>query len=262
MTTIDLIIPVFNEEKRLQKTFEALNSFAPQKGLKIQKVIFVNDGSTDNTLKLIKTTKIKFKKHVISYSQNQGKGYAVKQGLLAAQSDYALFFDADMSTPLTEIKKFLPYIKKGCPIIIGTRKNGHSTVIVHQPFVREHLGRIFTRLSQIILGTSVTDFTCGFKAFSKEAYSVIAPLMQINRWGYDSEIIFIAQKHQLPIQEKSVTWSDEPNTKVKLLKDVFRSLNELFQIRLNYLKGNYEQTNTKKTCHFPYNRTLPTETTS
>jgi len=238
-TTIDFIIPVYNESKRLESTISALNSFISPKSLKINKVIFVNDGSTDNTFSLLKSAKIKFAKKIVSYSQNKGKGYAIKQGFLAAKSDYTLFFDADMSTPLTEISKFIPFINKNAPVILGTRKNGHSTVIKHQPWLRENLGKCFTLLSRIILDTRVTDFTCGFKAFSRPVYQIIGPLMAINRWGFDSEIIFLASRLNFPIQEKSVTWSDEPNTKVNLLKDIYRSFSELIKIRLNQAKGLY-----------------------
>ncbi|MBU1089076.1 glycosyltransferase, partial [Patescibacteria group bacterium] len=194
MITINFVIPAYNEQKRLEKTFKALNSFRPPKGIKITKVIFVNDGSTDSTLKILKNTKLKFSKKIISYSQNQGKGYAIKQGFLSANADYALFFDTDMSTPISELKKILPLLKQNIPVIIGTRKNGQSTVTTPQPIYRQILGRCFTYLSNIILNTWVTDFTCGFKAFSRQAYQSIAPLMTINGWSFDSEILFLANK--------------------------------------------------------------------
>lgn len=242
MTTVDLIIPVYNEEKRLKLTFQALNSFTPPRGIRINKIIFINDGSTDYTLQKLKNARLKFSKKILSYSHNQGKGAAIKLGFLNATADYALFFDADMSTPLTELTKFIPFIRQNIPIIIGTRKNGHSTVTVHQPWIREHLGRVFTLLSQVILNTWVTDFTCGFKAFSRPAYTTIAPLMTINRWGFDSEIIFLGKIFSFPIQEKSLIWANNSASKVNLLKDIYRSLKELFQIRLNHLSGLYQST--------------------
>jgi len=235
MITINFIIPVYNEEKRLNICFRALDSFIPPKKIQISKVIFVNDGSTDNTLNILKNTKIKFPKKIISYSTNKGKGYAVKTGLLKSKSDYSLLFDADISTPLSEIKKFVPFFKKNIPVIIGTRKNSHSTVTIHQPFIRENMGKAFTLLSNIILNTSVTDFTCGFKALSYEAIKIIAPKMTINRWCYDSEILFLAKNNNLTIQEKPVTWANEKNTKVNLIKDSIRSFYELILIRINHL---------------------------
>ena len=240
MTTLDIIIPVYNESSRLKLTFQALNSFVPPRGIKVNKVIFVNDGSTDNTLVKIKNVHLKYSKKVVTYSHNQGKGAAIKLGFLNATADYALFMDADMSTPITEFSKLMPFIRQNIPVIIGTRKNGHSTVTVHQPWVREHLGKVFTLLSQIILNTWVTDFTCGFKVFSRPAYTTIAPMMTINRWGFDSEIIFLAKIFNFSIQEKSLSWADHPASKVNLFKDIYRSFTELFQIRLNHLSGVYQ----------------------
>lgn len=243
MKTIDFIIPVYNEQARLKLTFQALNSFIPPHGLTVNKVIFVNDGSSDATLKLVRRTPLQFRKRIVTYSHNQGKGSAIKLGFLNATADYALFFDADMSTPLTELSKFMPFIRENIPVIIGTRKNGHSTVTIHQPLVREKLGKVFTFLSQLILNTWVTDFTCGFKAFSRPAYTTIAPLMTINRWGFDSEIIFLAKIYNFTIQEKALIWADNRNSRVNIFKDSYRSFMDLFQIRLNHLFGRYQLNN-------------------
>jgi dolichyl-phosphate beta-glucosyltransferase len=236
MKTISFIIPVYNEEQRLSKTFSALNSFVVPEALKLQEVIFVNDGSNDNTKTIIQASKLKIGKklkakvRIISYSKNQGKGYAVKQGMLASDSDYTLFFDADISTPLSELNKFMPFILNDVDVIIGTRKNGQSTVLVHQPKLREFLGKGFTLLTQKILGLSVSDFTCGFKAFSRQAKNQIFGKSIIKTWGYDAEIVFLADKYKLSIAEKSVIWSNDKNTKVKLYKAVPQTFLELFLI--------------------------------
>lgn len=249
MKTISFIIPVYNEEKRLGKTFSALRNLVMPEGYKLEAVIFVDDGSTDATASMIKKyhgqpkqkardtrgtldtrdTSIK----LISYSTNRGKGHAVKQGMLASKSDYSLFFDADMSTPLTQLKKFVPFMEKGFDVIVGTRKNGHSTVIKHQPYIREKLGKGFTLMTQIALNSrQVTDFTCGFKAFSKKATQSIFPRCIIDRWGYDAEIIFLAQKLKLTLVEKSVIWTNDERTKVKLSKAIPQTLSELLKIRM------------------------------
>lgn len=238
-TSISIVIPVYNEQKRLHKAFTALNSLRPSKSYKISEVIFVNDGSTDNSLKLLKSTPIKFKKTIISYRTNKGKGYAVRQGMLASKAAYTLLTDADIATPLTEINKFLPYIKAGIDVVIGTRKNGHSTVTIHQPWIRENMGKVFTFLSRIILDVNVTDFTCGFKAFKKEAKNQIFKRAKIDRWGYDSEILFLAHKLSYNMVERSVIWADQKNTKVNLLKDSINSFKELLQIRFLYHSGAY-----------------------
>ena len=169
-----------------------------------------------------------------------GKGFAVRKGMLASTADYSLLTDADIATPLTEINKFLPFIKAGLDVVVGTRKNGHSTVTVHQPLLRENMGKVFTALSRLVLGVNVTDFTCGFKVFKKEARTAIFKRAVINRWGYDSEILFLAHKLGYNMVERSVAWADQKNTKVKLLVDTFNSLKELLEIRLNYFSGKYK----------------------
>src|SRR3990167_797004 len=180
MKTISIVIPVYNEEDRLEKTFKVLKAFVVPHGLKLEKIIFVDDGSTDGTkIRIEKFIEESVKIHLISYKQNRGKGHAISAGMKMSISDYTLFLDADMSTDIGEVRKFLPAMRNNVPIIIGTRKNGHSTVVRHQPFIRETLGKGFTLLSNIILNTWVTDFTCGFKAFKREAKNIIFPKLKI-----------------------------------------------------------------------------------
>lgn len=239
MKTISFVIPFYNEEKRILKTISALKKGFNFNGLKLEKVIFVNDGSKDKTARIISSfkkqleKKLKAKIKIISYSKNQGKGYAIKKGMLTSNSDYTLMFDVDMSTPLNQIKKFIPYFEKNIDVIIGTRKNGKSTVIKHQPLYRELLGKGFTLITNIILNVWVTDFTCGFKAFSKYAKNRIFENTKINRWAYDAEVLYLAKKMNLEIIEVPVLWKNDPLTKVNLIKDLPETLKDLFKIRFN-----------------------------
>ncbi len=245
---LSLVIPVYNESHRLASTLAILNSWQAPTDLKIDKVIFVNDGSTDTSLKILKSSKINFPKKIISYDLNRGKGNAIRRGLLTSTSDYTLIMDADLATPLSQLERFIPDMKKATDVIIGTRKNGHSTVTVHQPFVREHLGRVYTRLTQLILGVPITDFTCGFKAFSQKAIENISPRSFINRWSYDSELLFLAYRFNLSIHEVAVVWADQAGTRVNLLRDSISSFADLLKIRLNYLFGNYQIAPEKSSC--------------
>ncbi|MBN1462697.1 MAG: glycosyltransferase family 2 protein [Paludibacteraceae bacterium] len=250
--TITFLIPLYNEEKRLGKTITALVNAVIPAELKLEKIIFVNDGSTDNTAEMVNDYKSIIKSatgakvHLVSYEKNMGKGYAIKTGMKCSDSDYTLFFDADMATPISELEKFIPFMKREDAVIVGTRKNGKSTVVKHQPKYRELLGRMYTLLSQTILNTWVTDFTCGFKAFSREAKVDIFTRSMIDRWGYDSEILFLAKKLGYKITEKAVTWTDDRNTKVKLSSAVFTSLYELLKIRFYELTGKYNISYAKK----------------
>jgi dolichyl-phosphate beta-glucosyltransferase len=244
--TLSLVIPVYNESARLSKTFGALTKTDIPWGIfTLEEIIFVNDGSKDNTAAIIKAERPQLQKltnakvRLISYKKNRGKGHAVKVGMLASKSDYTLMMDADMSTPMTELARFQYSARKNRPVIIGTRKSKVVRVEKEQPWLRRNLGRVFTLLSQISLNVWVTDFTCGFKMFNYQATQQIFNRSQIERWGYDSEILFLAKNLGYPIKEISVRWRNDERSRVNIIKDAWRSLTELGQIRYLQVAGRY-----------------------
>lgn len=234
---LSIIIPIYNEEKRINNLEKIISYFKKQKYS--QEIILVNDGSADKTLKTLKSLKYQSKFKLLSYPQNFGKGYAIKTGMQEAAGKYRLFLDIDLSTPVDEVEKILPYLEK-FDIVIGSRKMKSSNLITRQPLVREFLGKIFTSLSQIVLQLKITDFTCGFKCFSQKAAEEIFSRQTINRWGFDSEILYIGKKRKFSIKEIPVTWTDDPRTKVKFPQDIINSLKELLMIRINSYIGLYK----------------------
>lgn len=245
MITLSIIIPIYNEEDRLPKTFEALLELVLPRGIKLDKIIFVNDGSKDNSVLKIKKASIRLERllrtkiEIISDACNHGKGFAVRSGMMRSNSDYTLFSDADMSTPFDELQKFRFWMKAGYDVIIGTRKNGQSTILRNQPIYRQILGKVFTFLSNIILGTWISDFTCGFKLFSKNAKDKIFASQTVIGWGFDAEILYIASKLPLKFQEIPVVWSNDSRSKVMIFKDAPKTLYDLFKIRIHALTGTY-----------------------
>ncbi|MFH2062096.1 MAG: glycosyltransferase [Candidatus Beckwithbacteria bacterium] len=230
---LSLVIPVYNEEKRLDKALKIckdyLNKFPDWE------FIFVNDGSTDKTEEMIKNAGFR----VISYKKNQGKGCALKQGVKLATKPLTLITDIDFSTPLTELPKLYGEIESGFKMVIGSRKTKGSVVTKHQPKLREWLGTRFTDLSNVWLGLKVSDFTCGFKLFKTDTAKEIFDKQRIKRWGYDAEIVFIANKLGVNIKEVPVVWGNDNRTRVNLGKDILRSLIDLVMIRFNDLAGRY-----------------------
>lgn len=230
MKSLSVVIPLYNEQDRvgnLSKVFTYL------KKLKFKsEVILVNDGSTDETLNKLKILSKKHKFSIINYSQNRGKGYAIRRGVIAAKKDHILFIDIDLSTPIEEFDKFTEILDFK-NILIGSRRRSDSTIKKRQSIVRENLGRIFTYLSSVILGLKVSDFTCGFKCFPTKVAQRIFKKQRIERWGFDPEILFLAQKLGLGIKEIPVVWSNDTKSKVSLPKDIFESLSDLFKIRYN-----------------------------
>ena len=234
---LSIIVPAYNESKRIHNLDDILRYLGKLK--ESWELIVVNDGSQDDTLQKLESFKRKSNFKVISYATNRGKGYAVKAGMLAASGKFRLFCDIDLSTPIEEIRKFKPFLEKA-DVVIGTRKLKGAKVILHQSFLREYLGKGFTLLSQLILNTWVSDFTCGFKCFSGPASEKIFNKTRIFRWGFDSEVLFLAKKYKLMTIEVPVIWKNDPQTRVRFPRDLINSFGELIAIRYyDWVKGFY-----------------------
>ena len=236
---LSIVIPAYNEEKRIGETLQKILEFIATKSFPAE-ILVVDDGSVDGTVDVVNSfSNEKIPLKVISYEKNRGKGYAIKTGMLAAGGEYALFTDADMSTPVEMLERFEPHMKEGVEVIIGTRKTAGAYVGKHQPLYRENMGKVFTWLSNRLLGLDTSDFTCGFKCFHRRTIEPVFGSQRISGWGYDTEIIFIARRKGFRIQEIPVSWFNDEATRVKLWKNVFTCLSELYQIRNNNRKGLY-----------------------
>lgn len=232
-----IIVPCYNESKRVDNIVKILQYL--RRLDKPWELVVVDDGSTDDTLDKLKSLKKKSDFKLINYRNNRGKGYAVKTGMLAAVGEFRLFMDIDLSTPIEEIEKFSQFVDQ-YDVVIGTRKVNGARVVVHQPILREYLGVIFTLLSQLILNTWVSDFTCGFKCFSREASQRIFRKTKVFRWGFDSEALFLAKKYRFSIKEVPVVWKNDPRTRVRFPRDIVNSFAELLAIRyFDWVKGSY-----------------------
>ncbi|OGM21760.1 hypothetical protein A2714_02695 [Candidatus Woesebacteria bacterium RIFCSPHIGHO2_01_FULL_38_9] len=236
---LSVIIPVYNEEKRI-KNLKKIDRFL-QSFKYTSEIVLVNDGSNDKTEEILLKISLKTPLKIISYDKNMGKGHAVKKGMLKARGLYLLFMDVDLSTSPSDLPKFLKRIKE-YDVVIGSRKIEGANVFNRQSFVRESLGKSFTLLSRRTLGLDISDFTCGFKCFTKDAALNIFNKVTIDRWGFDPEVLFIANKLGYRILEIPVKWRNDPNTKVRFPQDIIRSLRDLIKIRANSIKGVYSKT--------------------
>ncbi len=238
--TLSVVIPLYNEAGRFDKAKEFIEKFIETQRFfgKID-LIFVNDGSTDGTFESIKKFSERHNATVLSYEKNRGKGYAIRAGMASANGDYALFMDADMSTEPEEIEKFMTEIKKGTSVIIGSRRSKGSKVLIPQPLHRITMGMVFTSLANIIMGMRVPDFTCGFKCFSRRAREEIFSKSLINRWSFDTEILFLAKLKGFEISAVPVTWKNDSITTVRLWRDAIESFFDLIKIRWYYALGHY-----------------------
>ena len=233
---ISLIIPIFNEEKRIHN-LDVLWDYIKNKTY-IKELILVNDGSTDMTAILLRVFQKKSKCKIISYRKNKGKGHAIMKGTLFARGTHVVFMDVDLSTPpkmLGELKKII----QRSDIIVGTRKNDKAVLLQRQTAIREGMGRFFTSISQKILGVNISDFTCGFKCYKRNASKKIFTKQRINRWAFDAESLFLAQKYGFSISEFPVEWRDVRGTKVRFPQDAIQSFLDLVQIRINDILEKY-----------------------
>lgn len=244
MSSIDLsiVIPAYNEEGKIISCLEKVTAYC-QDALANWKVevIVINDGSTDRTGKLVRDyAKKKDNLKIVTYEKNRGKGYAVNRGVQEAEGEYILFMDVDLATPIEEFDKFLPKLKTSCDVIIGTRRVKASELEVRQPFYREFMGKVFYYLSLIILHLSVSDVTCGFKLFSQEAAQKIFPKQKLWDWSFDAEILFLTRLHGFEICEVPVRWRDDPDSRVRVVRDALRAVQGLWRIKRNYWHRKYE----------------------
>lgn len=236
---LSVVVPLFNENSRLEDGFIHYYSYLKQQKYKWE-LIFVNDGSTDNTLILL----YKIKKNipgitVLSYPENKGKGFAICQGIQKAKGDYILFADIDHSVAIETIESFFNYFNKGCSVVIGSRRVKGSIIAIHQNPLRESLGRGFTALVNMLIYPKITDATCGFKAFKNKIAKRIFQKVTIYSWAFDAEALFICRKLKIELVQAPVTWSNARGSKVSLLKDVLSSLKGIVKIRINDLIGKY-----------------------
>ena len=236
---LSIIIPLYNEERRLHNTFAAIERCTASFG-KAFEVVFVDDGSTDRSVELVRVFMARFPHaRLVWHNRNKGKGAAVRTGILAARGKRRLFMDADMATDLTEFIKFVPSLNTGAQVCIGNRRMAGAEVLVRQPWLREAMGGAYTALANFFTGAGVSDFTCGFKCFSAEAAVEIFSRSVIARWSYDAEILFLAHRLGYAIKEVPVVWKNDGATRVRLWKDAPRAFFDLFYIRARSLLGRY-----------------------
>jgi len=237
---LSVVIPAYNEAERIGATILALGDYFARQTYAWELVV-VDDGSNDNTIEVVENAyDSKYGNlRIIRGELNRGKGHAVKSGMLAAKGEFVLFMDADMSTPISELDRFLPLLLNGHNVVIGSRKTKGAAVLVKQPWYRQKMGAAFTKLVRRSLGLRVTDVTCGFKCFHQKAAREIFSRQRLVDWSFDAEILFIAKKLGYQIREVPVEWSDVEGTRVRLRRDVIKTLLGLREIRLNNAEGHY-----------------------
>ena len=230
-TGISIILPAYNEEKRIKRTISDLRSYLKSKKY-LYEIIVADDGSTDRTINVLKDM-LASDLRIITITRS-GKGTAVKEGVLSANYEYVFFMDADLSTDVGEITKFINIFKKekDLGVIIGSRYLPNGSVIIQPPF-RNFVGKTFSFVKSKLLGINFYDSQCGFKAFRLDVGKKIFSKSVIKGFSFDVEILYIALLNNIKVKEVSVEWRHKPGGHVNIIADSIPMLIELFQIFLN-----------------------------
>jgi glycosyltransferase involved in cell wall biosynthesis len=236
-----IVIPAFNESARIGRTLERVLDCVAKCGWDAE-VLVVDDGSTDDTVEVIKSCMGRYDRlHLIKNQRNCGKGYSVRNGLLQAAGDIVMFTDADLSAPMEEAERLFAAIDAGADVAIGSRWLDRQKQTIHQPLYRRFFGRCYNWLTRKVMGLPFKDTQCGFKAFRREAAQVVFRLQTIERWGFDPEILFIARKLKYKTVEVPVTWGHDERSRLSYLRDGSQMLKEMAEIRSNFVRGRYDQ---------------------
>lgn len=233
---MSIILPAYNEENRLGPTLTRIGEYLDTKEWTAE-IIVVDDGSKDGTVDLVEEWMKKDERiKLVRNPENKGKGFSVRNGMLRAKGRYRLFSDSDLSTPIEELDKLLSYIGGRTDVTIGSRSIEGSDVQVSQALYRMLMGRIFNLIVRILFQTKMRDTQCGFKLFTRKAAEDVFPKAVVNRFGFDVEVLFLAEKLGYKVQEVPVVWINSEESKVSAVRDSIGMFIDLFRIRLRLRK--------------------------
>jgi len=236
---LSIVIPAYNEEKRIGSTLEEIMGYLKTKDYECE-IVVVDDGSTDSTREIIRRFEgMDSRLRVIENKIGKGKGYSVRRGMLETMGRFALFSDADLSTPIEEIEKLIYWLEDGYDVAIGSRGLKDSRVEIHQSFLREGMGKIFNKIMNLIVFTGFKDTQCGFKCFKRHVVNKVFSKQRINGFAFDVENILIAMQQGFRIKEVPVRWLNSPYSKVNVMRDPAIMLYDLFKIRFNNFTRKY-----------------------
>ncbi|MFH1171820.1 MAG: dolichyl-phosphate beta-glucosyltransferase [bacterium] len=236
---LSVIIPAYREAAVLRGSIESTRRFLGGKGFAYE-VIVVDDGSPDNTAAIAEeVAKDVETVSVFRLPKNRGKGAAVRLGMQKAKGRYALFMDADFSTPIEEVDALLQQAERGVDVVMGSRYLPESTIVKKQPWIRRFMSRAGNLLFHLLLGMKFADTRCGFKLYSEKARAILFSRQTLERWGFDTELLAIARVHHLRVIEVPVHWTDHAG-RPKFLQDSLRSLREIQHVRKHLRRGDYQ----------------------
>jgi len=245
---LSIIIPAYNEEENFHKgSLRKVSSYLKKASFSFE-LIIIDDGSQDKTVQLIKGFIKDRKNWQLIENPHQGKAETIKTGVYQAKGRYILFTDFDQATPLAEVEKLLPFLKRGFDIVVGSREV-KGAKREEEPFYRHLMGKVFNLIVQLIALPGVHDTQCGFKLFKAKIIKDLFSRLKIEHketkraftGAFDVEILFLAQKKGYKIAEVPVSWKHFQTTRINPIKDSLRMFVDVLRVRFYDLLGRYEK---------------------
>lgn len=235
---LSLIIPAYNEENRLPESLAQIAAFVEAQDYAIE-VIVVNNNSRDATPEIAEAFAAEHSYARALHEPRQGKGAAVRTGMLAGAGDYLFICDADLSMPVEEVSKFMPPVRSGYDVAIASREVPGSRRI-GEPEYRHFMGRVFNFIVRVLAIPRIHDTQCGFKVFRRDVAEEVFRLQTIDGWAFDVEVLFIALKRGYRLVEVPITWYYREQSRVHPVRDSINMLIEVLRVRWNGWRGLYE----------------------
>lgn len=237
--SLSVVIPAFNEAERLPPTLERVIAYLRARGGDYE-LLVVDDGSSDATADRAEglLAALGDRGRVLRNPGNLGKGASVRRGMLAARGDRVLFSDADLSTPIEEVEKLERALDAGAGVAIGSRALDRALVEERQPFARDVMGRVFNAVVQLFAVRGIRDTQCGFKLFAGEVVAPVFARTRIDRFGFDVEVLALAQRLGVSVVEVPVRWRNSPGSRVTVAQGA-RAFLDPIRVRIGLALGRY-----------------------
>jgi dolichyl-phosphate beta-glucosyltransferase len=234
--SLSIVIPAFNEERRLPNTLRRLTEYLSRQSYSWE-IIVVANGCTDDTAATVREAQSQLSTLRLLDLQERGKGLAARSGALASRGDVIFLCDADLSMPPERLETFMRVIERA-DVVAGSREAGEARRF-EEPWHRHVMGRVFNRLVQAVAVPGIRDTQCGFKAFRRMAALDLFGQQTVTGWGFDVELLFLARRYGYIVEELGIDWYFDADTRVRPGIDTLQMLREVATVRLRSLRGRY-----------------------
>ena len=231
MATVDVVIPVYNEEHSLPVSVPQVLAFFDAHPEHQWRIVIADNASIDRTPEVSRALEAAHAgRVVVLHISVKGRGIALRTAWLTSEADVVAYMDVDLSTDLAHLPELVDPIARGeVDVAYGTRLHRDSRT--NRSFKREFISRCYVFILRTLAGLRVTDAQCGFKAMSREATHALVPLVRDNAWFFDSELLLVAQENGYRLREVPVRWEEDPDTRVKIVKTAIEDLRGIWRLK-------------------------------